>query len=390
MHPLVKSLFSIFYQNKTRGFLFQVVVLVSVIALFYHFTNNVVSNIEARGINVGFSFLTSESGFAISESLISYDESSNYLRVFYVGILNTLYVSIIAIIFSSLIGLIVGISRLSSNWLVRKFSSGYIELFRNIPLLLQILFWYNLIINTFPPVRQSITFFDIIFVNLRGIYLPKMIPEAGFFYLLMVIFVIIVGTFLFKYYARIQKEKTGKTVYGSRYVLAAIFIIPLAYYLLDRPLHFEISKLSGFNFRGGLIISTEFFALVFALSIYTATYIAEAIRSGIESVNKGQKEAAKSLGLTTGQSLKFVILPQALRVAVPPIISQYLNVAKNSSLAVAIGYPDLVSVFTGTTLNKVGQALEIIMMTMLVYLVISLLISLILNIINHKLKIKER
>lgn len=370
--------------NSIRWFLFQVLALVLILGFIYHIYDNTVANITDRGLRVGFDFLSVEAGFDIAESLIDYQESDNYTRVFLVGIVNTLYVAFVAIIFSSILGLIIGIARFSNNWLVRKLSSAYVEVFRNIPVLLQIIFWHNLLINFAPNVRESIVFFDNIYFNLRGIFLPKIVQTDSLFYLIATITIVFISLFLLYK----NKKKIHYVVY--RLVQLFLMVLPFVVYFLLGNMTVEVPKLAGFNFQGGFSISPEFFALTFALSIYTATYIAESVRAGIEAISKGQKEAASSLGLNSQQVLKFVVLPQALRVAVPPIISQYLNVTKNSSLAVAIGYPDLVSVFTGTTLNQVGQALEIVAMTMLVYLLISLFISLALNWVNAKLAIKER
>lgn len=369
--------------NNIRWFFFQLLALVVVFLFASYIYHNASSNIENRDLQVGFDFLSAEAGFYIAESLIDYQESDSYAKVFLVGIINTLYVSIIAIIFSSIIGLIIGVARFSNNWLIRKISSAYIEFFRNIPVLLQIIFWHILFINFAPSVKESANLFDLFYFNSRGFFTPKILELDTLIYLLLASILVILLLFkLFRF-----KHKFSKLTYWAiRLVLLSI--PPLLYYFLG-GLSLEIPKLTGFNFQGGFSVSPEFFSLALGLSIYTATYIAEAVRSGIESVSKGQKEAALSLGLTQKQSLKLVILPQALRVAVPPIISQYLNATKNSSLAVAIGYPDLVNIFTGTTLNQVGQALEIIAMTMLVYLCISLFISLILNWVNAKLAIKE-
>lgn len=370
--------------NKTRGFFLQVIALVVILGVFYNGANNAIDNINQRGIQVGFDFLSAESGFSISESLIDYDESSSYLRAFYVGITNTLYVAFVAIIFSSILGLIIGIARFSDNFLVKKIASIYIETFRNIPVLLQILFWHNILLINAPSVRDSSSFLDIIFFNSRGFYFPKPEDLTNFYLLISTLVLSFILLFLLK---KIKNNFFKNKLIFFKY---ALILVLVAQYFLLGGISFEIPRLTGFNFQGGFSVSTEFFSLAFALSIYTATYIAEAVRSGIESVPKGQTEAAQSLGLSQRKLLKFIILPQALRVAIPPIISQYLNVVKNSSLAVAIGYPDLVNVFTGTALNQVGQALEIIAMTMLVYLFISLFISLLLNWVNAKLKIKER
>ncbi len=371
--------------------MFQLLALLAVAYFFYSAAGNLFTNIEKLGFRTGFDFLNLEAGFDIDEHLIDYSTTSSNLRVFYVGLINTILVSFVGIVFATLIGLIVGISRLSNNWLISKLASGYIELFRNIPILLQILFWYNILLISLPHPRKSIEFFDSIFINLRGIYLPKPIAESGFIW---VVLVFLAGILLSIWIKRLLKKKhdsTGVSGHISGYLLLLLVALPgLLYWWLGSPLHFDYPALKSFNFQGGMSLSPEFLALLCALSIYTATYIAEAIRSGIESVDKGQKEAAQAMGLTSRQSLKLVVLPQALRVAIPPIINQYLNLTKNSSLATAIGYSELVSIFAGTVLNQVGQALEIILMTMAVYLTLSLLISLVLNIVNHKIRIKQR
>lgn len=375
---------AIFSNNKTRQVLLQLLALLVIIGFFYNIASNAASNISSKNIPIGFAFLGNEAGFSIAESLIEYDESSSYFRAFLVGISNTLYVAIVSIICASFLGLFIGIAKLSRNWLISKLAGAYVELFRNIPLLLQILFWYNIILNNAPSVRQSGNFFDLVFVNLRGIYMPRPDNLLHFWAMVLVVILSIIG-FIWLGSVRENLAKY-KQIIGKVFLVA----LPVAVYFSLGGIAWQAPVLRGFNFQGGFNLSPEFTALAFALSIYTATYIAEAVRSGILSVAKGQKEAATALGFSPNQALKLVILPQALRSAIPPIISQYLNVAKNSSLAVAIGYPDLVNVFTGTTLNQAGQALEIIAMTMLVYLTISLSISWLLNIVNSRLKIIDR
>lgn len=386
-----KIFLSFLYKKEVRAFLFQLLTFVAVAYVFYQAIDNLIINIENRGIRTGFDFLNLESGFDIAEYLIDYSSNSNNLHVFYVGLLNTILVSFVGIVFASLIGLMVGIARLSNNWLIAKLAGGYIELFRNIPILLQILFWYNLALTIFPHPKHSFELFDSIFVNLRGIYLPKPIASEGFVWVFVALVVSIILRLLIKRHFNKKHDETGIETNTAIYSFLLLIGLPvMVYFILGAPMHLDYPALKGFNFKGGMSLSPEFLSLIFALSIYTATYIAEAIRSSIESVSKGQKEAALAMGLTQKQSLKFVVLPQALRVSIPPVINQYLNLAKNSSLATAIGYPDLTSVFTGTVLNQVGQALEIIFMTMMVYLSISLSISLVLNIVNRKMRIKEQ
>lgn len=391
MPTKVKLVFSFLYNNEVRAFLFQLIALFAIAYFFYQAVDNMFINIESRGITTGFGFLEAESGFDIAEYLIDYSSNSTNLTVFYVGLINTIVVSVVGIFFATLIGLIIGIARLSNNWLIAKLAGGYIELFRNIPILLQILFWYNIALISFPHPKKSLEFFDSVFVNLRGIYMPKPIAEDGLVWVLIALITGIILMITMRRFFNKKHDNTGIKTHTAGYSLLLVIGLPsLVYFLLGSPLHFDYPTLKGFNFRGGMNLSPEFLSLAFALSVYTATYIAEAIRSGIESVDKGQKEAAAAMGLTQAQSLKLVVLPQALRVSIPPIINQYLSLTKNSSLAAAIGYSELVSTFAGTVLNQVGQAVEIILMTMAVYLTISLIISLILNIVNHKMSIKGR
>ncbi len=382
---------SLLRNQKVRGIVFQLLTVIGLVAFLWYIGVNTVHNIEQRGIKTGFAFLNTTAGFAINESPIPYSETSTYWRVFEVGVLNTLIVSFWAIVLSTILGLFIGVARLSKNWLIAKLASAYIDTFRNIPILLQILFWYNVVLATLPSPRQSIEFFNSIFLNNRGFIIPRPIfGESGWYILAGIITAILIDYFINKWLNK-RQEETGQEFFFLPWGILILFVVPYIFYLFaPNTIQWDIPHLKGFNFRGGKVFSPEFLALAFALTIYTATFIAEAIRSGIEAVKKGQKEAAASIGLTPYQSLKLVILPQAIRIAIPPTINQYLNVVKNSSLATAIGYPEVVTVFAGTALNQVGQAIEMISMTMAVYLVISLIVSAILNFINHKMKIKER
>ena len=383
------------YNNEARAFFFQVTTLLIIVGLFYTIIGNLFDNIEARGIHTGFSFLKNRAGFDILPFLGNYlqdytPESSN-LTVFYVGLINTLVVAFVGIILATVLGLFIGIARLSNNFLVAKLAGGYIELFRNVPVLLQIFFWYNIFINIFPHPKKSFNFFDMVFLNQRGLYLPKPILESGFTLVIIAFVVGIILAIFMKRYFNKKHDETGVYTRTLGYSTLLIFGLPAIFFLLlGSPLHFDFAVLGKFNLKGGMQIVPEFIALTFALSVYTATYIAEAIRSGIEAVDKGQKEAAAAIGLTQTQSLKLIVLPQALRVAIPPTINQYLNLTKNSSLATAIGYPELMGAFGGTVLNQVGQAVEILGMAMLVYLFISLCISLLLNIVNKRMAIPAR
>ena len=381
-----------FYNNpKIRAIIYQVLALTVIFLFTYYVLNNMFANIEKRGINTGFDFLGNEAGFGIISTLISYTESDTYARVFVIGILNTLLVSAIGIFFSSIIGLLIGIGRLSKNFMVSKLCLIYIETFRNIPILLQILFWYNVVLSALPSPRQSISYLDSFFLNNRGLYIPRPILESGFISVFIAFIIAIAGIYYLNKWAKKRHEDTGEEFPILRTSLAILIIGPtLVYFLSGSPMTLEFAELKGFNFVGGWTLTPELLALSFALSIYPATYIAEAVRAGIESVPKGQKEAANALGLKSHVILKKVVLPQALRVIIPPVINQYLNLMKNSSLATAIGYPELITLFAGTALNQVGQAIEIILMTMAVYLVISIFISIVMNFINAKIQIKER
>lgn len=383
---------SLFSNQKFRGIFFQLLTTIGLVAFLWYITTNMFTNIEQRGITTGFDFFDQVAGFGIAESVIEYnDTDSTYFDAFLVGLVNTLFVSFVGIFFASIIGLIVGVARLSHNFIISKLALGYIELFRNIPILLQILFWYNVVLAALPKPRQSIEFAEDFFLNNRGLYVPKPIYESGFTFVVIAFVATCVGIYLLKKWASKRFDDTGKEFPVLSVSIAALIAVPLlTYFLAGSPVTFDYPTLKGFNFRGGMTYSPEFLALTFALSIYTATYIAEAVRSGIEAVAKGQKEAAASLGLTPYQSLKIVILPQAIRIAIPPIINQYLNLTKNSSLATAIGYPELVTIFAGTVLNQTGQAIEIVLVTMMVYLTISLTISVLLNFVNNKMQIKER
>lgn len=375
-----------------RAIFFQIVALLAVILCAYYFANNMFDNVEKRGISTGFSFLDSTAGFGISQTLIDYDDgSSSYYDVFIIGLLNTLLVSILGIIFASILGLLIGIGRLSSNYLISKLSLIYIETFRNIPILLQILFWYNVVLATLPSPRQSINYFDSVFLNNRGLILPEPIFESASTAILIAFILALASVIFLARWAHVRHNNSGEEFPIYRVSIAILILAPtLVYFLAGQPISAQYPVLKGFNFSGGLTIIPELLALLFALSIYTATYIAEAVRAGIESVPLGQKEAAKALGLKNSIILSKVVLPQALRVIIPPVINQFLNLTKNSSLATAIGYPELVTLFSGTTLNQVGQAIEIILMTMAVYLTISIVISLALNWVNAKMAIKGR
>ncbi|MBN2964533.1 amino acid ABC transporter permease [Sulfurospirillum sp. T05] len=377
--------------EKVRGFLFQLLTVVGLVAFLWYIGVNTLHNIEQRGIQTGFGFLEGTAGFGIYESPISFTETDTHARVFLVGLLNTLIVGFTGILLATILGIFIGILRLSNNWLIRKIAAAYIDIFRNIPILLQIFFWYNVVLKSLPGPRHSLEFFDTFFLNNRGLLIPQFSWNSTTLTVLASFVVAAVAIFFLNRWANIRQEKTGEPFTVIWIGIATFILAPIVgFFIGGADFGFSYPELRGFNFSGGKSISPEFLALTFALTIYTATFIAEAVRSGIEAVGKGQKEAAISLSLSPYQTLKLVILPQAIRISIPPIINQYLNLVKNSSLAAAIGYPEIVTVFAGTSLNQVGQAIEIIAITMLVYLTISLSVSAILNWFNHKMKIKER
>jgi general L-amino acid transport system permease protein len=358
------------------GFVLQILFVAALAWICYEIVANARANLQAQRITAGFGFLANTAGFDVSQNLIPYSGSDPYTRVFLVGLLNTLLVSIIGIFFATVIGFLVALGRLSPNWLLSRISGGYVELVRNLPPLFQILFWYLAVLAALPNPRQSISLFGSFFLSNRGFVIPKPIGNPGFEPFVLAIVIAVVGSLLLQRYARKQLFDHGRMIRIWPYVLGMLVGLPLLSSLVfGAPVKFEIPELKGFNFSGGSRVIPEFVALTLALSTYTAAFIAEIVRAGIQSVHKGQMEAGASLGLARGSTLRLIVVPQAMRVILPPLTNQYLNLTKNSSLAVAIGYPDLVSVFAGTTLSQTGQAIEIIGMTMGVYLLISLVTS---------------
>lgn len=347
----------------------------------YEIVSNARANLENQHIAAGFGFLRNNAGFDVNQTLISYTGSDTFLRVFVVGLLNTLIVSVVGIVFATLIGFIVALCRLSPNWLLSRVGEIYVEIIRNLPLLFQILFWYLAVLAALPNPRQSISLLGVAFLSNRGLVIPSPIGESGLAPFLAILAIGIVASLALRSHARRALFQRGQVIRIWPYVLALLFGLPLATMLVvGLPFTFELPQLKGFNFAGGSRIIPEFVALTLALSTYTAAFIAEIVRAGILSVHKGQMEAGSSLGLSRGNTLRLIVVPQAMRVIVPPLTNQYLNLTKNSSLAVAIGYPDLVSVFAGTSLSQTGQAIEIIAMTMGIYLLISLLTSAIMSV----------
>lgn len=342
----------------------------------YEIVSNARANLENQHIAAGFGFLRNNAGFDVNQTLIPYTGSDTFMRVFVVGLLNTLVVSVVGIVFATVIGFIVALCRLSPNWLLSRVGEIYVEIIRNLPVLFQILFWYLAVLAALPNPRQGISLLGIAFISNRGLVIPSPIGESGLGPFLAMLALAIVASLALRIHARRALFQQGQVIRIWPYVLALLFGLPLATMLVSGPpFTFELPQLKGFNFAGGSRIIPEFVALTLALSTYTAAFIAEIVRAGILSVHKGQMEAGSSLGLSRGNTLRLIVVPQAMRVIVPPLTNQYLNLTKNSSLAVAIGYPDLVSVFAGTSLSQTGQAIEIIAMTMGIYLLISLLTS---------------
>ena len=376
---------------KYRAIFFQILLIIGLGYFFYSIVQNTLSNMAERGISTGFSFMSETAGFDVLQTLIPFNSDSTYGRTFVVGILNTLLITILGVFLATILGFIIGIARLSNNWVISKLATVYIEIFRNIPLLIQIFFWYFVVLRAMPSARESFSFLDSIFLNVRGLYMPSPVIESGFIYTALTFVAALIGILVLKRWAHKRQDATGQQfpVFLSS---LGLLIIPalLVFFISGSPLTWDTPSLQGFNFKGGVTVVPELFALLIALTIYTAAFIAEIVRSGIKAINHGQTEAALSVGLSPSQNLRLVIIPQAMRVIIPPMTSQYLNLAKNSSLATAIGYPDLVAVFMGTTLNQTGQAVEIIAMTMAVYLTMSLTISMIMNWYNAKMALAER
>ncbi|MEX2642631.1 MAG: amino acid ABC transporter permease [Acetobacterales bacterium] len=372
-----------------RGFVYQVLLAAGVAIAGWYLYANVHENLARQGIVTGFDFLWQSAGFEIGESLISFERSQFYSRILLAGLLNTLHVSAVGIVLATILGVTVGVARVSTNWLIAKLASIYVEVFRNVPILLQIIFWASVVRNL-PSQRQPISFFDSIFLSNRGLHFPVPVDHPIYPWVIGAFLIAVAGAFYYKRRARLHREATGRQLPVLWPSLALIMGLPgIIWLFAGAPLEWQVPVLRGFNYRGGMSSSPEFVAVLIGLVVYTAAFIAEIVRSGIQSVGIGQVEAARSLGLRGGLVMRLVVLPQALRVIVPPTTSQYLSLIKNSSLAVAIGYPDLVSV-GNTTINQTGQAVEGIAIMMLIYLIISLTISAFMNVYNRIVAIQER
>jgi len=391
----VRNTVEIYGTSKSKYYTPQFIVFTFTLLVFAYFIFNAQTNMDTRGIEFGFHFLRQESSFDVNFSLIEYDGSHSYARVYLVGLINTLLVAVTGIILCTVIGVIVGVARLSPNYLIRKTAAGYIEFFRNIPLIVQIFFWYFAALRTMPLPEKTDPIFGVIFLSLKGLYMPGLIWQNlnVFIYSLIVAIIAIV---LIKNYSNKLRDNEGKQLPVLYISIGLILILPALTFAIggvsaevEIPVLKQLAKTS-FTFEGGARVPPEFMALVLALSLYTATFVAECVRAGIEGISKGQKEAAASIGLNRKQVLNLIIMPQALRIIIPPTTNQYLNLTKNSSLAALIAYPDLVLVFAGTALMQTGRAIEILMIVMFTYLTISLTISLFMNWYNKRIAIKEK
>ena len=385
------SINQVWRNEKSREILIQVVVLILLGWFLMWLADNVSQNFKTLGKDLSFEFLTIPAGYDINQYLIPYNNRDTHLRAAIVGLLNTGLVAICGIIIATFFGLILGVLRLSKNWLANRIAYWYVEFTRNVPILLHILLWHGIIINTLPHPRQAIGIYDVSFLSNRGFYVPKPIAETGIELVYLALVLSIIFAVLFSKYAKKLQENTGKQLPVIWINFLVILVLPtIAFFGSGNPISLSIPALKGFNFQGGLHLSPELIALTFALAIYTAAFIAEIVRAGILAIHKGQREAAESIGLKPNKVMKLVILPQARRVIIPPLTSQYLNLTKNSSLAIAIGYMDLVATLGGISLNQTGREMETMVLVLLIYLSVSLSISSFMNWYNHKVKLVDR
>ena len=387
----MRSKLNFFSDEKFRSIFFLTLVIGLFALGIFFIVQTTAYNLEKRNIATGWRFLTDPAGFDISFSpFIDFKSTDTHLDVYFVGVLNTLLVSVCGCIAATILGFLVGIIRLSSNWLLVRVAYIYVEFTRNVPLLLQIILWYSILIQL-PRVKQSLEFLDVFFISNRGIYSPRPVFETGFSYVFIALILALISSFIIRRWAKKRQDETGKQFPVLSSAFGLIIIVPLIlFFIIGSPLSFDYPALKGFNFKGGMVIRPEFIAMFLALTIYTAAFISETVRSGILSVTKGQREASASLGLKKSWIMKLIIIPQALRVIVPPLTSQYLNLTKNSSLGIAVGYADLVHGFGGISLNQTGQAIECMVIVMATYLTISLTISVFMNIYNRSIQFKEK
>ena len=382
---------SLWTDRRFRAVLTQILVTAALFAFFAFIINNAVQNLDALGKTFGFDFLDAPASYDINQTLIEYNSRDTHFRAMIVGILNTLLVAACGIVLATVVGFVLGVLRLSHNWVVNRLAYCYVEYVRNVPLLVHILMLHGFIVNTLPVPKNALQMSEGVFLTNRGFYVPKPIFEPGFWVVGVAIVVGIAFAIGYRRWAKKLQDATGKISPVGLVALGAIIGIPLIVFLLaGSPMSFESPEHRGFNFQGGLVLRPEFTALWIALSLYTASYIAEIVRSGIEAVSHGQTEAAHALGLRRGRTLRLVVIPQALRVIVPPLTSQYLNLTKNSSLAIAIGYMDLVATIGGISLNQTGREMECMSIVLMLYLSFSLTISLFMNWYNKRIKLVER
>ena len=376
------------FDEKSRSLIVQAFVIGIFAIIIYLLVQQTSANLDKRGISSGFDFLSMSAGYDISIRLIPFTSEDTHLRAYFVGLLNTLMIAVCGCFLSTILGFIVGVIRLSSNWLFRNIAYVYVEFTRNVPVLLQIVLYYSILLHL-PKIKQAIALFEGFYLTNRGLYSPLPIIKDGFSIVLASFIIAIILSIFIKKNLKRKQEQTGKQYPIFLINSALIIFTPIIfYYIMGMPIEFEIPVLKGFNFKGGMVIRPEFIGMLLGLSIYTAAFISETVRSGIISVSKGQREASQALGLKNNLIMRLIVIPQALRVIIPPLTSQYLNLTKNSSLGIAIGYADLVHGFGGISLNQTGRAIEIMGMVMLTYLTISLIISLFMNIYNKSVQFK--
>ena len=382
---------SLLNNPRVRAVIYQILLLLGLGYFFFSIVSNALTNMEARGIKSGFDFLTTAAGFDILMTLVPYDAASTYGITFVVGLLNTILVSVVGIFFATLLGFIIGVAYFSQNWLIKRLSVVYVELFRNIPLLLQVFFWYFAVLASLPSARESMSLGEVIFLNVRGLYLPDLVGGAGSSVVYAAFAVAVAAIAILRKWARRRQDDTGEQFPVLLTSIGLFIGLPLlAAIIMGFPFTWDYPSLQGFNFRGGITVIPELIALTIALAVYTGAFIAEAVRAGVQSVPNGQTEAARSIGLRENRIMSLIIVPQAMRVIVPLLNSEYQSLVKNSTLATAIGYPDLFTVFVGTSLNQTGQAIEIVFMTMAVYFVINMTISFLMNRFNASVALVER
>ena len=385
------TLGSLWSDKRYRAVVMQIFVVFVMFLLIAFLATNAVRNLETLDKSFGFDFLWAPAGYDINQTLIPYNSRDTNFRAGVVGLLNTGLVAVTGCIFATILGFILGILRLSDNWLINRIVYCYIEFTRNVPVLVQILLWHGVIVSTLPSVRQALSPADGVFLTNRGFYVPRPIFEDGFTIVVVAFLAAVVGMVVFSRWAKKQQEATGQIYPVFSIGVAAILGLPMiAFFIAGMPLSFEAPELRGFNFQGGMVLKPEYTALWFALSVYTAAFIAEIVRAGIQSVSHGQTEAAFALGIKPNWTMRLIIIPQALRVIVPPLTSQYLNLTKNSSLAIAIGYMDIVATFGGITLNQTGREMEVMIIVLTIYLTISLMISAFMNWYNRRIALVER